>query len=352
MNNKEEITNTVKIIIDEERRTNMGTTRCFECGNDSGNWIFKKENRVYEGDGYCFNLEVDVPYCDKCGSPIDDREIEEAIREKANAIIREQTENVTREEILRLIAYYNASQKYLSKVLGWGEVTLPRYISGNYTPNRENSEKLKSIQNPYIMLNYARENADAEVAAKRLIDSINLRILNHENEKGKLYKVVDWFLHNSSDEEGITHLALQKALYFTQAWNYIFNGEWLFPEECEAWAHGAVYREVYDDFKTFKYSKLPEVDMEINFDDKEKVVLEFVKKNYIDVYSAKALERICHLEEPFINARAGLKEDDRSWRAITKKSIATYYKSISDKYKIDIDNRDNVKKYLNALLLS
>lgn len=328
----------------------MGATRCFECGNASGKWIMKKESRTYEGNDYCFDLEVEVPCCDKCGAPIYDKTIEKEIRERANSIIREQTGIITREEMLRLVSYYNVSQKYLSKVLGWGEVTLPRYISGNYSPNIENSEKLKSIQNPYVLLNYAQEHSDADGSRKKLINSINERITEHENEKGKLYKVVDWFLHNSSEEDGITHLALQKALYFTQAWNYVFNGEWLFEDECEAWAHGAVYRDVYNDFKTFKYSKLPTIDMVVRLDEKEQTVLEFVKNNYTDVYSAKTLEKICHLEGPFIDARGGLKEDDRSWKAISKESIATYYMSISDKYGIDCDNKGNVKKYLNELL--
>lgn len=74
----------------------MGKCRYFECGNNSGNWIFQKSKREYKGDGFCVELEVETPYCEKCGSPIYDREIEQKIREKVHTIILEQ-KRITKE---------------------------------------------------------------------------------------------------------------------------------------------------------------------------------------------------------------------------------------------------------------
>lgn len=74
----------------------MSRYKCFECGNASGNWIYCKSTREYKGEGYCFKLDVETPYCEKCGSPIYDKEIEQKIREKAHAIIKEQTKNIER----------------------------------------------------------------------------------------------------------------------------------------------------------------------------------------------------------------------------------------------------------------
>lgn len=64
-------------------------TICSECGNKSGNWIFKKTERRYCGDGYDFTIEVDLPYCDKCGALVYDSQVEDKIREKAHSIIGE-----------------------------------------------------------------------------------------------------------------------------------------------------------------------------------------------------------------------------------------------------------------------
>lgn len=337
----------------EERRTHMGKYRCFECGNNSGNWIYSKSIREYKGEGYCFELDVETPYCEKCGSPIYDKEIEQEIRAKANAIIREQTGIISKEEILELVNYYGVSQKYLSKVLGWGEITLPRYIKGSYSPNLENSNKLKLIKNPYILLNLVEKTIDdnEDPLREKLLRNINEKIFNRENKKGKIYKVVDWFLNNTSEEDGITNLALQKTLYFVQAWSYVLNGEWMFDEDCEAWIHGAVYRTIFDDFKYFKYSQLPWLKTETTLNEDEVNILQFVKENYLDIYSAKTLERICHLEDPFKKTRGNLEESARSENIIAKDSIAKYYKSIMTSYGID-NNLNNIRNYLNDLLFN
>ena len=68
----------------------MKEYRCFECGNRTSNCEFRKSTRKYEGDGYEFELNVETPYCEKCGSPIYDKEIEQEIREKAHKLIKEQ----------------------------------------------------------------------------------------------------------------------------------------------------------------------------------------------------------------------------------------------------------------------
>lgn len=69
----------------------MGKIRCFECGNKSQKWIYKKTKRKYQRKGYCFELEVETPYCERCGAPIYDKEIEQKIREQAHTLIKEQT---------------------------------------------------------------------------------------------------------------------------------------------------------------------------------------------------------------------------------------------------------------------
>jgi uncharacterized phage-associated protein len=171
-----------------------------------------------------------------------------------------------------------------------------------------------------------------------------------ENTAGKIFEVINWFLSQSTNEVPITHLALQKLLYFSQAWNKIWNGDWLFQNDCEAWVHGAVYRNVYDEFKKFKYHPLPKIDVEVQLSKKEVEVLQFVKKYYFDIYSAKSLETICHEEEPYKLARKGCKAVDSSNQVIKKEDILEYYTMVAEKYDISIKEPEKVKKYLNDLL--
>lgn len=69
------------------------------------------------------------------------------------------------------------SQKLLSRLLGWGEITLTRYISGGYTPNAPNSEKLKSLKDPYVFQKLVNDNLEAEkVDVKNATSLKNFRL--------------------------------------------------------------------------------------------------------------------------------------------------------------------------------
>ena len=251
-------------------------------------------------------------------------------------------EIIKREEISVIISKYDASQKLLSRLLGWGEITLTRYVSGGYTPNAVNSDKLKSLRDPYVLQKIMndktkreREEIGSPSSLTKLQLSINREIEQMESKEGKIYQVVNWFLTQTSEDNPITHHALQKLLYFSQSWNKVWNGQWLFDDECEVGVPGAVYRNVYEEFKKFRYMPLPKVSTEVCIEEEEIEVLEFVKKYYFDTYSAKTLETICHLEQPYKLAK----------EIVEKKDIETYYTQIAEEYHISKGNKENIKGY-------
>lgn len=75
---------------------------CCECGAKD-TYELKSTIREYKGDGYHFELLVDVPFCKICGIPIYDEKLEREIAQKANEKIREQRGIITREEILNIL---------------------------------------------------------------------------------------------------------------------------------------------------------------------------------------------------------------------------------------------------------
>ena len=97
---------------------------------------------------------------------------------------------ITCDEIKKILIKYNVSQKTLSKLLGWGEITLTRYITKNYTPNKENNDLLKEIENPYIFLKYINkelQNENSSIDKKLIIKSqreVNSLLTKMENENG------------------------------------------------------------------------------------------------------------------------------------------------------------------------
>ncbi|MBQ8558589.1 MAG: DUF4065 domain-containing protein [Tyzzerella sp.] len=334
----------------------MRNTICFECGSKN-DYELRKTKRQYEGEGYCFTMDVEVPFCKKCGAPIVIEEIERDIAERANEKIRESRGIIKKDEIIAILTQYNVSQKLLSRLLGWGEITLTRYISGGYTPNVSNSEKLKSLKDPYVFQKLVNDNLEAEkvdaknaTSLKKLQVNIKRGLEDVENKSGKIYQIVNWFLSQTTEENPITHLALQKILYFSQSWNMAWNHKWLFEDECQAWVHGAVYRNIYDEFKKFKYMPLPKVNTDVRLAEEEIEVLEFVKKYYFDVYTAKSLETICHLEAPYKLARNGYEKGENCEEIIRKEDIQEYYVGIAKRYEISKENPNRVKDYLSDLL--
>ncbi|WP_270600905.1 Panacea domain-containing protein, partial [Faecalibacillus faecis] len=164
-------------------------------------------------------------------------------------------------------------------------------------------------------INKELQNENSSIDKKLIIKSqreVNSLLTKMENENGKIYKVINWFLKESNEENPITHLSLQKSLYFVQSWSKIINNQWIFNDDCQAWIHGAVYPNIYEIFKNFKYDHLPQISKEIDLDEREIKLLKLVKKYYTDVYTPRTLENICHKEKPYKLARIGKNIDERS----------------------------------------
>jgi uncharacterized phage-associated protein len=143
-----------------------------------------------------------------------------------------------------------------------------------------------------------------------------------------IYKAIDianWFISQYDRECGdvITHLKLQKLLYYSEAWTQTILNRQLFQESIEAWAHGPVVREVFNVFKDYKWNPLDPSAKVIKFDNDVLDILEQV----LDIYggtSAKVLERMTHKSQPWIDARDGSSIDERCNNKIDKEELKRY----------------------------
>lgn len=55
----------------------------------------------------------------------------------------------------------------------------------------------------------------------------------------------------------LTHLKLQKILYLSQGWSYVWDNEAAFDDTFSAWAYGPVNERVYEAFKKYGHSEIP-----------------------------------------------------------------------------------------------
>ena len=101
--------------------------------------------------------------------------------------------------------------------------------------------------------------------------------------------IASWFIYKTNAEikehvadndeyevyEGITHLKLQKLLYFAQGVALsMLDGQKLFNEKIMAWEHGPVVKEVYDIYKANGRNYL-----EINTTDESDAVIASIENN-------------------------------------------------------------------------
>lgn len=101
--------------------------------------------------------------------------------------------------------------------------------------------------------------------------------------------------------EGITHLKLQKLLYYAQGLSLAINKEPLFAENIEAWKHGPVIPEVYSVYCS-NGRNIIEIEMgnneekiltNIENDDKVNNILNLTYNNFA-IYTAWQLREMTH----------------------------------------------------------
>jgi uncharacterized phage-associated protein len=141
--------------------------------------------------------------------------------------------------------------------------------------------------------------------------------------------IANWFLASIDREAGdsITHLKLQKLVYYAQAWALAQLDKPLFEEDLEAWTHGPVAPSLFEQFKESGWEALPYPDTVPTFDSEVETLLEEI----LDVYgqlSARHLENLTHNEAPWKAARGDLPDEIRATTPISKETMKTYYQNL------------------------
>lgn len=143
--------------------------------------------------------------------------------------------------------------------------------------------------------------------------------------------VAKWFLCNIDREAGasITHLKLQKLLYYAQAWYIVLSdtGKPLFNERIEAWTHGPVVRDVYYEYCDKGYDNIPMPEECIEVDGETEEILNEVLRVY-GKFDAKYLEELTHQEMPWKITRGDLPLEARCDKEITIDIIKDFYKEM------------------------
>ena len=149
-------------------------------------------------------------------------------------------------------------------------------------------------------------------------------------KKYTVNQIAGFFISKMSDDEGhsITTLKLQKLVYYAQAWHYTILKKPLFSEKIEAWVHGPVVRELWEEYRGQPYEKPLHIQLDtLNVPsfkkDTHKLLLEI-----IDIYGERSgnyLEQLTHQEKPWKKARKGIPAYASSNVEISLESMKKFY---------------------------
>lgn len=252
------------------------------------------------------------------------------------------------QEIQRMIIKYCINEKSLALLLGWDKETISRYLDGDM-PTDCHSDILKKVhENPeyyLILLQSSKERINIIDYSKSRQAVKNILSINTSEDR--MDAVIKYILIRCED---ITPKALQNLLYYVQAFYYMFLGNFIFDEDCEAFIDGPAYRSVYERYEILGYEQVNKgilSNNKLKLEDVERNVVESVIKFY-GCYSGKILKQMTRNESPWIFTRTkGINEnnpeDDNFSKIIESDLIIEYFTEIKEKY--NIVNLIDIQKY-------
>lgn len=300
-----------------------------------------------------YQFLITTAHCKECGCEVGVKGILDYNVKEIDEQFRKAEDIVTTEEIEKLGKIYNLGKAPLSIALGFGEVTITRYLAGQ-VPSKEYSDIMRAaLSDTKVMKEMLESNKDklADAAYKKAISAI-AQLDALFSVPSKMLMVISYIFEQLGE---VTPLALQKILYFIQGLYFSRYGTPLFSDNCQAWVHGPVYAEIYDMFSSFRYDPIDDPRFELlkgrstSLDEKEREVIDLVV-NTFGMYGGKVLERITHSETPWLEAREGYSENEPSKEEIPKDSIKEYFVSVREKY--DLNTEAGIKAYIDNMLAS
>lgn len=119
----------------------------------------------------------------------------------------------------------------------------------------------------------------------------------------------------------MTHKKLQKLCYYVYSWHLAIFNEKIMDCRFEAWVHGPVCLDLYDEYRgEYDIGKIEEA---VSIGEKQGFI-DDIYKIYKD-YTGDMLETLTHTEDPWVNARRGLPPWQPGNRRISDSDIVSYY---------------------------
>jgi len=238
---------------------------------------------------------------------------------------------VTVQDIQRILDEYRIGKKPLSKLLGWGETTIIRYLEGDI-PTKEYAGKLQMIlENPSYYYSVLEENKGqlTGVAYRKSRKAVLARMLDTK------ISVVAQYIVNQY-QGYISPVDAQALLYYAQGFSLALNDMPLFKEDYLINNEGYPYLQVFRQMST----QMPAV-LELIGDtltEREKKIIDGVVDAF-GWYGNRMFSAMMNREKTFFK----ISRDKSNNKIISHDTMKTYFKEISTRY--GIESAEDIYRY-------
>lgn len=190
----------------------INTAYCYMCDQDV-DVIIKKEVEVHSLKGADVSCEVENVFCQKCGAQVYIPMINDRNLDCIDLAYREQHGIITIHEIEELLGRYDIGAKPLAHLLGWGEVTIIRYLKGQI-PDRIHSDTLRTLNDPRVFASIFDQNQQmlTSVAKKKVSEALRSLTDIHSPEKIKVSNLLAAYNDQPDICNGYTNFDLEKLI--------------------------------------------------------------------------------------------------------------------------------------------
>ena len=325
----------------------MKEVLCWNC-REKVPYVIRKRRETCSIKGLDYEVEFNYAVCEKCGEEVTVPGLDDENEKRLDIFYREKNGLITIEQIHMLLDKYNIEKRPLSKLLGFGELTITRYLEGQMPSKRYSDILLKFLEDDDLMERQleSKKECITENAYRKVKETLSARkkLLNHTTK----IEAFALYLLNSSYE--ITNLSLQKLLYYIKGFGYLFFGRDVLESRCEAWVHGPVFPIIYNKYKEFGKSIISNDYLLINADnllpEKDAALAEYILGCF-GIYNGVILREFTHRELPWRVARGELDDSQRSTNTMKDDDIKSYFVEMDKIY--NLQQKSGVEKYIRSL---
>lgn len=319
---------------------------CTECRKPVSYHLQKKTvTRCIHGKEHTFQLTEAV--CDECGSEMNLPGLLDTNALETDEQYRSAEHILSVREIKTLMRLYNLGKAPLSLAMGFGEVTIARYLEGQI-PSQEYSDRMrKALASPDFMKSLLEENRDKlkPAAWRKGMESVR-QLEGIASLSPPLRQSIAEVLSRLGE---VTPLLMQKLLYYIQGLSLALHDQPVFPEPCQAWIHGPVYPGVYQVFRYFSFNPIDDDrfailrETENTLTEEQKALIHLVTDTF-GLYGGKVLESVTHSEDPWITARSGCPADTPSSTELSQQDMKDSFLRLGTRY--DLRSVEGLHQYI------